>query len=99
MSNTDLEARESIFESRKTSIKAHLDMLIQKSERQIEELKMLRKRMDNEEHNIISILEMSIEYVENTDWHLSRAVVLTYDYLRAKMNLEEEENRLSRGDM
>lgn len=93
MTNTELKTRESIFEMRKDSIKEHLDSLIKKSERQTEELKMLRKRMNEEKLNLISSLELATEFIENRNWNLSRGIDLTYQFLMAKAYLEEEKNK------
>ena len=90
---TDLRTRKLMFEMRKDSIKEHLDMLIKKSERQVEELKLMRKRMDEKECSLVSTLEVATEYVENTDWHLTRGISLANELLIAKMYLQEEKNK------
>jgi len=90
---TDLRTRELMFKMRKDSIREHLDMLIKRSERQTEELKLMRKRMNEEECNLVSTLEVATEYIENTDWHLTRGISLTNELLIAKMYLQEERDR------
>ena len=92
MTTTNLKTRELMFEMRKDSMKEHLDMLIRKSERQAEELRLMKKRMDKEESSLVGILEIATEYVENTNWHLTRGISLVNDFLIARMLLEEETN-------
>ena len=95
----NLQVREGMFEVRKNAIKEHLDMLIQKTELQAMELKLFRKSLEEKETDYLTTLDFVTEYVENTDWHLTRAINLTRDYLNAKRLLEEEQNKLSKGEI
>ena len=99
MADTDLRLREEMLKRREIAIKAHLDMLIQKSEGQVINMKGWRKQLDEKENDFVTTLENVTEYIENTDWHLMRAIELTRDYLNAKRLLEEEQDKLSKGDM
>ena len=95
----NLQVREGMFEVRKNAIKEHLDMLIQKTECQAQELKMFRKRLEEKEESYIFALDCATEYVENTNWYLTRAINLTRDYLNAERLLEEEQNKISKGEI
>ena len=96
---SDLKVREKSFKIRENRIAEHLDMLIQKTELQAKELKLFRKSLEEKETGYLVTLDFVTEYVENTDWHLTRAINLTIDYLNAKRLLEEEQDKLSKGEM
>ena len=96
---SDLKIRETSLTIREKRITEHLDMLIQKTELQAKELKLFRKSLEEKETDYLTTLDFVTEYVENTDWHLTRAINLTRDYLNAKRLFEEEQNKLSKGEM
>ena len=98
MSDIDLRLRKKSFKIRENRINEHLNMLIQKTETQVEELKLFRKSLEDGETDYLATLDFVTEYIENTDWHLTRAINLTRDYLNAKRLLEEEENKLNKGE-
>ena len=96
---SDLKIRETSLTIRKGQIKGHLEMLVQKATILSQELKEFRKSLDGEELDVLVTLENATEYIENTDWHLTRGLSLSRDYLAAKRLLEEEQNKLSKGEI
>lgn len=85
----NLKIKEIMVKHCEDCIKDYVDSLIKKSKMLTDDLMRRKKLMDDGKHNIIAIFEMAIDEVER-NWNLSKALSLTYSYMRAKEDLEIE---------